>query len=250
MTRVPILELREVSRHYGTRSVLSNCSLVLRAQESTAILGVSGCGKSTVLRLLAGLDGPTRGDVFVNGALASSADRIHVPPHERRLGMVFQDLGLWPMLSVLDNVLLGLDGCGLSRAERRSRAAAVLALCRVSELAARMPGTLSGGEQQRVALARGLATDPVCLLLDEPFAGLDLATKSELLDDMRRLLSARGLGVCLVTHDPVEAFTLCTHGILLDEGRVSVGGPWDEILRAPRSPLLQAFRNSYQTLPR
>jgi molybdate transport system ATP-binding protein len=109
-----------------------------------------------------------------------------------------------------------------------------------------MPGTLSGGEQQRVALARGLAVDPLFLLVDEPFAGLDLATKAEVLGDVKQLMSARGVTVCLVTHDPTEAFTLCTHGVVLDDGRVSESGAWDEILRAPRSALLTAFRASYR----
>ena len=240
-------ELREVSKRYGARSVLSDCSLSLPESESTALLGVSGCGKSTVLRLLGGLEAPTRGEILINGSPASCPGRILVPPHRRRLAMVFQDLGLWPALNVFDNVLLGLDGCRLPPVERRSRATAALQLCRVGELAARMPGTLSGGQQQRVALARALAPDPLFLLLDEPFAGLDLATKMELLADMKAVLSARRLSLCLVTHDPTEAFALSTHGVVLDQGRVSEHGPWEEILRAPRAALLQAFRNSYDT---
>jgi len=240
-----VFELREVSKRYAAQTVLGDCNLFLRQFQNTALLGPSGCGKSTILRLLAGLEAPTRGDVFINGAPASCPGRIFIPPHQRRLAMVFQDLGLWPGLNVFDNVLLGLDGCHLPPVERRSRATAALQLCRVGELATRMPGTLSGGQQQRVALARALAPDPVFLLLDEPFAGLDLATKAELLADMKELLRARRLTVCLVTHDPTEAFTLCTQGVVLDQGRVLERGPWEEILRAPRSALLRAFQVSY-----
>jgi len=179
--------------------------------------------------------------------LASAAGRIVIAPNERRIAMVFQDLGLWPGLDVMDNVRMGLEASGLPRQERRRRAMAALDLCGVGELAQRLPGTLSGGEQQRVALARALAAEPAVLFLDEPFAGLDLATKADLLRDVKNLVSARGLTVCLVTHDPTEAFALCTHAAIVEEGRVAQHGPWRELMSDPHSAILRAFRARYET---
>jgi iron(III) transport system ATP-binding protein len=245
---VPIscFELRGVSVRRGSRDVLSDCHFRLATSVHTALLGTSGCGKSTVLRLLAGLEAPTDGTVFVYETLASAAGRILMPPSKRRLAMVFQDLGLWPALTVLGNVLIGLEGSGLRPDRRRSRALAALDLCRVGQLGDRLPGTLSGGEQQRVALARALAAEPAVLFLDEPFAGLDLVTKAELLGDIKELVSARALTVCLVTHDPTEAFALCTHAAVLEGGRVSQHGAWSELMNDPRSAVLKAFRACYQ----
>jgi ABC-type sulfate/molybdate transport systems ATPase subunit len=219
----------------------------LQEEEHTALLGSSGSGKSTLLRVLAGIEMPTSGDVFICGMHASSARRIVVPPHERHLAMVFQDLALWSSLSVLENVMLGLDGRRLSRPDRRNRAREALELCRIGDLADRRPATVSGGEQQRVALARAIAVEPALLLLDEPFAGLDLSTKAQLLVDLREVVARGNMTLCLVTHDPSEAFSLCTHALVLEEGRVLERGPWKEVLHEPRSALLQAFRRSAQT---
>jgi ABC-type Fe3+/spermidine/putrescine transport system ATPase subunit len=239
-------ELRGVHVRHGARAVLSDCTLALAKSVHTALLGPSGCGKSTVLRLLAGLEAPTDGAVFVNGARASEPGRILIPPSRRRIAMVFQDLGLWPSSTALDNVVMGLAGTGLSRPERRTRAMAALELCRVRELADRLPGTMSGGEQQRVAIARALAAEPAVLFLDEPFAGLDLVTKLDLLAEIERLARARALTVCLVTHDPTEAFALCTHAAVLDAGRIAQQGAWDALLTDPRSVTLKAFRAAHR----
>jgi ABC-type Fe3+/spermidine/putrescine transport system ATPase subunit len=244
----PLLELRAVSHTYGPRSVLRNLDLTMREGEHTAVLGSSGSGKSTLLRIIAGLELPTSGDVFVAGAHASSSRRIFVPAHARHLSMVFQDLALWPSVSVLENVVLGLDGQRLSRLERGSRAQTALDLCRVGQLAGRRPGSLSGGEQQRVALARAIAVEPALLLLDEPFAGLDLSTKSRLLIDLRELAEKRGMTLCLVTHDPSEALSLCTHAVVLDGERIVERGPWCDVLLEPRSDLLRTFRKAARVL--
>lgn len=237
-----VFELRDVSKRRDTQSILSECNLLLRESENTAVLGPSGGGKSTLLRLLAGLEAPTRGEVFVNGAQASCPGRILVPPHRRRLAMVFQDLGLWPTLSVVDNVLLGLAAPNHGQQHRRARALASLRLCRIESLADRRPGMLSGGEQQRVALARAIAAEPRFLFLDEPFAGLDLCTKRELLKDIGELAATGGTTLVLVTHDPSEALALCSRAVVLEAGRVQADGCWAELLREPRSDLLRAFR--------
>src|SRR5207302_7829754 len=141
----------------------------------------------------------------LGGQIVSEPGRILVPPHRRGVTLVFQDLALWPNLSVLDNVLLGLAGTRLTRSEARACTREALALCGIAALAARRPGRISGGQQQRVALARALAPRPRFLLLDEPFAGLDLVTRARLLREIAALAVERGVTLLLVTHDPLEA---------------------------------------------
>ena len=156
--------------------------------------------------------------------------------------MVFQDLALWPNLSVLDNVLLGLSGTRLRNEEARTRAREALTLCAIESLTERKPGTLSGGEQQRVALARAIAMRPAYLLLDEPFAGLDLVTKATLFKEIARLVAERHITIVLVTHDPLEATALCSAVLALKDGQIEEAGMLNDLLRAPQSEMLTAFR--------
>jgi ABC-type sulfate/molybdate transport systems ATPase subunit len=163
--------------------------------------------------------------------------------------MVFQDLALWPNLSVLDNVRLGLTGGQLSRAEVRQRADDVLALCCIKALAPRKPGQLSAGQQQRVALARALAARPAFLLLDEPFGGLDLIVKTRLLHEIAELASRQQLTIVLVTHDPLEATMLCRFAVVLSNtGTVEDSGPLPELLENPRSEMLKILKGHMQAI--
>lgn len=157
--------------------------------------------------------------------------------------MVFQDLALWPNLSVMDNILLGLAGSGLSQQGRGKRAQEALALCAIESLGNRKPSQLSGGQQQRVALARALAVQPTYLLLDEPFSGLDLVTKAALLKEISTLAAERHLTIVLVTHDPIEATTLCRSALVLENGRIQEGGVLEDLLRTPQSETLKVFRS-------
>ena len=236
-------QFSSVTKIYDRLPVLSEVSFTLDRGEDTAILGPSGCGKSTLLQLLAGLESPTDGTISLAGNVVSGPDLVLVPPHARGVSMLFQDLALWPNVSVLDNVLLGLSGLRLPKKEAGIRARTALALCSIDSLADARPGKISGGEQQRVALARALAPEPEFVLLDEPFSGLDLATKSRLLQDIRTLATEREITIVLVTHDPTEAAALCRGAIVLSEGRVGEVGSWMELLRNPRSEILRLFRN-------
>ena len=238
----PVCELRAMTKSYGGAFALRGISFAVPVGEHTSLLGPSGSGKSTILRLLAGLEAPDEGEVWMGGARVSAAGRIDLPPHRRGIAMVFQDLALWPNLSVRDNVLLGLSGVRLPRAERRERAREALALCSIEDLAGRRPETLSGGQQQRVALARALALEPRLLLLDEPFSGLDLVVKARLIDEVRRLADERGFTVLLVSHDPLEAAPFCRAAVVLREGEVEEAGLLSALLQAPRSELLRAFK--------
>jgi iron(III) transport system ATP-binding protein len=157
--------------------------------------------------------------------------------------MVFRDLALWPNLSVMDNVLLGLSGAGLAKKEARTRAHEAVAWCGIESLADRKPGNISGGQQQRVALARAFAVQPSFLLLDEPFSGLDLVTKTKLLEEIAALAVAQKLTIVLVTHDPMEATTLCRSALVLENGHVGEAGTLEDLLHAPRSEMLRVFRS-------
>jgi iron(III) transport system ATP-binding protein len=221
-----LLTIRDLAKHHGTHTVFEGVSFSLASGERLAVLGASGAGKSTLLRLIAGLDTPSAGTIERTPGL--------------RIGMVFQDLALWPNLTALENVALALSG--LPRAKRHTTAQTALDSCHVGELAARRPGTLSIGQQQRVALARALAAQPHLLLLDEPFSSLDLSLKAELLAEVRSQSDARNTAVLLVTHDPREARALCLAALVLEDSRVAASGPWDILAAHRDSRLLAAWR--------
>ncbi|MGD9853785.1 MAG: ABC transporter ATP-binding protein, partial [Planctomycetaceae bacterium] len=185
-----IFEFVAVTKSYGQVRAVHDLSLRLSAGRHTAILGPSGCGKSTLLRLLTGLEAPTSGTILLDGRIVSQTANVLVAPRQRGAAMVFQDLALWPNLTVRQNVALGLSGSHLSRQDSTRRINEAIELCGIAELANRRPGQLSGGQQQRAALARAMAVRPAFLLLDEPFSGIDLAIKAKLLDEIRALTAS------------------------------------------------------------
>jgi len=225
----------------GKQLVLDGADLDVADGGSIALLGSSGSGKSTLLRVIVGLQIAARGEVLIAGKSASRDGRLLIPPHRRGIAMLFQDLALWPNLTVAGNVRLGLSGLRMARDEREHRIAMALDLCEISELADRRPGTLSGGQQQRVALARALAMQPRLLLLDEPFGGLDLITKQAVLKRIAELKTELGFAIILVTHDPVEVRDLCTSLAVLQSGRIAEHASLDEITTNSQSALGIAF---------
>jgi ABC-type Fe3+/spermidine/putrescine transport system ATPase subunit len=226
---VHCLELVGIRKSYGQSTVLDALSLKLAAGVNTALVGPSGCGKSTLLRLLAGLEEPDDGTILVDSRLASAPGRIVVPPHQRGISMVFQDLALWPNLTAQGNVLLGLSGAH-SHNDARRRAAEALSLCGIESLAARKPAELSGGQQQRVALARAVAARPSFLLFDEPFSSLDRGTKCELLAQINALTRAHGVTVVLVSHDVAEVQAICGRVVGIARAGVDVDQSVSEFL--------------------
>lgn len=237
----PTIDVKCLSKAYGDHTVLRNVSLTVSPGGHVAVLGPSGCGKSTLLRLLAGLDAPTEGEIWIGGALASRGEQIVLPAHRRQLAMVFQDLALWPALTVTENVRLGLAGTRLTAHEQAQRTTEALEMCAIAELAQRRPPTLSGGQQQRVALARALAVRPRTLLLDEPFSALDLGVKARLYREVRRICSATALTLIVVAHDPLEALALCDRAAVLEGGSVVEVGQLETLLAAPTSNTLLTF---------
>lgn len=201
--------------------------------ETVALLGPNGAGKSTVLAVAAGTLRPDRGRVVLGGR-ELTGERTFVPPHSRRVALLAQDPLLFPHLSVADNVAFGPRSLGHGRRSARETARRWLAEVDAADLAERRPGEISGGQAQRVAVARALAAEPRLLLLDEPMAALDVAVAPALRQTLRRVLAHRT--VVLVTHDVLDALLLADRVVVLDEGRVVEDGPSTEVLSRPRSP--------------
>jgi molybdate transport system ATP-binding protein len=199
----------------------------------TILFGASGAGKSTLLDCLAGLVRPDDGQITVGGEVLFDSQRgIHVPVPKRRIAYVFQTLALFPHLNAEENVAYGLSG--LREGEIRERVAAILKVFRVEKLRKQKPGEISGGEKQRIALARSLVAEPCVLLLDEPLTGLDAELKSAIVDDLRAWNAAKGIPILYVTHSREEVDALGERVIALDNGRVVSSGVPMEVLNAPR----------------
>ena len=230
------LQLRQLSRAVGERLLVDHLSFTIAPGECLALLGPSGCGKTTTLRLLAGLDQPSHGQVLLDGD-----DITARPPGERQVGMVFQSYALYPHLSVLENLALGLRVRAVPSAEREQRIAATSALLRLDGLLARKPAQLSGGQRQRVALARALLRQPRLMLLDEPMSNLDAQLREELRPELRRLLCGGEPPVVYVTHDQQEALGMADRIAVLAEGKLQQIGDPSQLLREPANLFVAAF---------
>lgn len=237
----PAIALDGVSVTLARKRVLDRVSLVVGPGEILGVLGPSGCGKTTLLRVVLGLVAPEAGEVSLDGALASSRGRVIVPPERRGLGVVFQDLALWPHLTVEGNLTFGLAARGVSRIERHERAAAMLERVGLRGFGARWPGELSGGERQRVAIARALVAEPRAVLFDEPLANLDPVRKAELLAVFGVLLRERTTPAVYVTHDLREVAGLTDRLAVLEGGRIVQEGAQDELRAAPVTPFVRAI---------
>lgn len=224
------LVIRNLSVTYDTAPILDRVDFSVSTGEHFAIMGPSGSGKSTLLRAIAGLTPVGSGTITID-----NTDTVNTPAHRRPVGLMFQDYALFPHMTVLENIGYGLRMSGIAIEERNRRSGELLDLVGLGGLADRKPATLSGGEQQRVALARTLAPSPSIVLLDEPLGSLDTSLKESLLVETRAILDAVSATSIYVTHDRDEAFTFCDRMALLDQGTlVRVGTP-DEIWHDPQS---------------
>lgn len=214
------LAIVNVSKRFGSHQVLNDVSLDVDAGEAVVILGPSGCGKTTLLRLIAGLDVPDSGEICLAGVQVSSPRRALVPPHERGIGFVFQDLALWPHLTVQKNLDFVLESAKTPRADRRARTHDVLTLVRIEPLSSRYPHELSGGEQQRVALARALVGQPRLLLFDEPLSSLDAELRETLRAELAGLQRALRVTTVYVTHDREDVAALADRVVEMRAGRI------------------------------
>ncbi len=230
------LVLEQLGKSFGAVDVIPSLSLAVRKGEMVAFLGPSGCGKTTTLRMIAGLISPTRGRITVGGR-----DITHLPSHERDMGLVFQSYALFPHMTVLRNVAFGLEMRNVPKPEVRARALRALEVVQLSHLADRKPRDLSGGQQQRVALARALVIEPSILLLDEPLSNLDAKLRDEMRVQIRALQQASGITAVFVTHDQVEALSMCDRIVVMKEGHIEQFGTPTEIYEHPASPFVSSF---------
>jgi thiamine transport system ATP-binding protein len=224
-----MLELIDVRVAYGETVAVDGVSLTINEHETVALLGPSGSGKSTLLRAIAGLEPLSSGRIELDGHDLSS-----VPVHERGFGLMFQDYVLFPQRDVRGNVAFGLEMRGDARAQIDKRVDEVLELVGLSGYGSRRTSELSGGEQQRVAMARALAPTPRMLMLDEPLGALDRALRARLLDDLAALFAELHLPIIYVTHDQEEAFTVADRVVIMRDGKAqAVGTPIDLWSRPP-----------------
>jgi len=217
-----------VSKFYNGEHVLNRLTLTIDAGERLVILGPSGCGKTTVLRLIAGFIAPDSGSIVLAGERVSEKGRIIKPPEQRNLGMVFQDLALWPHLTVKGNIAFGLKAKGLPETEREGRIQKILNLVGMAGYAHRKPAELSGGQQQRVALARALVLQPKVLLMDEPLSSLDPELNVRLRNELIRIQEKLGFTLLYVTHDREEAFSMASRVVVLNKGQMVFEGTTHE----------------------
>ncbi len=215
-----MIRFESVLKEFDGRAAVTDFSLVIEQGERVVIFGPSGCGKTTVLRLLAGLVAPDSGRILMGEAVVSTPARVLVPPEERNLGIVFQDLALWPHLTVRGNLEFGLKARRVRKEEREKRIGEMLELVNLGSRAGSRPGELSGGEQQRVALARALVLHPRALLMDEPLSSLDRDLNLQLRSDILRLHERLEFTLLYVTHSSEEAHEIATRMVRMSCGRV------------------------------
>lgn len=240
-------ELKHVSKCYGAVRALQDVSLAFAAGSSTALIGSSGSGKSTVLRLLLGLEWPDQGCVRAAGQLLQRKQLLAL---RRRVGYVIQDGGLFPHLTVLGNLALLPRHLGWSKSQIHERADELMALTHLPPAAlARYPAELSGGQRQRVALMRGLMLDPDALLLDEPLGALDPIVRHELQDELKGIFERLGKTVILVTHDLPEAAWFAPRLVLMSAGAVVQDGSFDDLRDRPASAFVTEFVEARRPLP-
>ncbi len=238
------LELSHITKSFAGATVVKDFTLSVEPGEFVSFLGPSGCGKTTTLRMIAGFELPTSGQITLDGK-----DLTYTPPNRRKVGMVFQSYALFPNMTVSDNLGYGLRIAGQPKAEVAQRVAAMLSLIHLESFGRRYPGQLSGGQQQRVALARALAIQPQVLLLDEPLSALDAKIRVELRQEIRRIQQTLGITTIYVTHDQEEALSLSDRIVVLSQGAIEQVGTPSQIYNYPATEFVARFVGQINLLP-
>ena len=229
-----VLELRDLAKHYPGHRAVDGISLEIPRGAFYSLLGPSGCGKTTTLRLVAGFEEPTRGEVVLNGRNIN-----HLRPYERNVSTVFQNYALFPHLTVRENIEFGLKRRRIEDGDRRVREA--IAMVQLSGKERRYPSEISGGERQRVALARSLVLEPEVLLLDEPLAALDPSLRKQMRSELKDLQRRLGVTFLFVTHDQEEALTLSDRIAVMRAGRIEQVGTPEEVYLGPANRFVAGF---------
>jgi iron(III) transport system ATP-binding protein len=240
------LSIRNLTCQYDQQTILESLSLHVEPGQIVCLLGASGCGKTTLLKAIAGLLPLSAGEMCLNGVTIDNGQHW-LPPEQRNIGMIFQDYALFPHLTVADNVGFGLKG--LSQQEKQHRVAEMLDLVHLSAFAQRYPHQLSGGQQQRVAIARSLAYKPDLLLLDEPFSNIDTQVRHELIGEIRKLFKAQGVTAIFVTHSREEAFAFADKMAVMNHGVIEQYGTASELYYQPSSKFVADFLGGGSYLP-
>jgi ABC-type Fe3+/spermidine/putrescine transport system ATPase subunit len=233
-----IISLQNITKSYADQPIIQNISLDFKEGKTTCLLGSSGCGKTTLLRLITGLEKPDKGEIFIDAKLASKDKKIIIPPSQREIGFIFQDLSLWSHMSVYENIAFGLEI--KKRKDIKDRVLEILNFFGISKQQHRYPNQLSGGQQQLVAIARSLVLDPKILLLDEPLANLDVKLKTKMREQIKELSDKFSVSIIYVTHDHKEAFLLADEIVVLNAGKIEAVGTPDEI-RSSNSMFVRDF---------
>jgi iron(III) transport system ATP-binding protein len=230
------IRAESVVKSFGSTLALDGITLEIEPGELFFLLGASGCGKTTLLRCIAGLETPTRGSIFFG-----ERDVTKMPPHKREAAMVFQSYALWPHLTVGQNIAFGLEERRVPKAEIKRRVEETLEMVQLPGFGERSIDQMSGGQQQRVSLARALVVKPKCLLLDEPLSNLDAQLRVEMRREIRRIVKENGLTGIYVTHDQEEALAMADRMAVLTRGRIGQIGTPEQIYRTPRSAYVANF---------
>src|SRR6478736_3681118 len=234
--------VEHLGKSFGDVEVISDLTVSFRAGAISVLLGSSGCGKTTILRCIAGLEEPSSGDIRIHDrTVFSSRQRINIPPERRDLGMVFQSYAIWPHMTVYENVALPLRAHGVRSADAHVRVRELLKLVGLDGLGERSATQLSGGQQQRVAIARCLANHPKLVLLDEPLSNLDAKLRVGMRAELRELQRRLDATMIFVTHDQEEAMSLADEIFLFRSGRLEQSGPGSELYRRPKTRYVAEF---------
>lgn len=219
-----IVKVENVSKSYNKTPVIKAISLDIEKGERIVILGPSGCGKTTLLRMIAGFIHPDKGKLIIDGQTVANNGKCIIDPESRQVGMVFQDLALWPHMTSYKNIEFGLKAKKVPKAEIRRRIDAIFEKVQMVQFRNAYPGELSGGQQQRIALARALVTRPKILLMDEPLSSLDTDLRQVLRREILRLQEELAITMIYVTHDREEAFSLATRIVVMEDGKIKQMG--------------------------
>lgn len=235
---MPDIQCTHLDYRYNNQSIFSDFSILFKKHSTNAIVGPSGCGKTTLLRLIAGLETPEYGEILIAGKIVSKEKCIVVEPHQRNVGFIFQDLALWPHMSVYDNIAFGMKEHQLTNIPQTIDT--YLQHLNIESTRDKYPHQLSGGQKQMIAIIRTLVLNPKILLMDEPMANIDVQIKMDIFNHLQKLQKEIGFTLIYVTHDHREAFYLADRIIVMQQGKVIIEGE-KEVVLSSKDPFVQSF---------
>ncbi len=235
------LQVNQLVKTFDKKEIVKGISFDVEKGQLLTLLGPSGCGKTTTLRMIAGIEIPDCGEIYIDEKLANRDKKICISQKERNIGMVFQDLALWPHMTVYENIEFGLKANDIRRDERRKKIEEVLQCINMQKYARAYPQTLSGGQKQLVAIARSIVTRPRLLLMDEPLSNIDVKLRQDIRQEIKRIQQETNITTLYVTHDQEDAFFLSNRIAVINEGKIEQIGSPEEIYFSPQSIFVAQF---------